>query len=180
MLTAEVASALPPDPDAPERYRGRGLAWDREIERSSARSTSEGDRARTLTAGADVPARIYQTLPSVEGLGDLDSWSLDRRLRECLCREQRLDSRVGALVSIVSKKGIHRAYGFASASRYADELLGLSGRQAQRLLRIERAVQECAPLARAYRSAAVSWAQADLLVPLVFADTLGRWWESWV
>lgn len=189
MLTAEVRSAIPLGPDAPDNAPNRrGSSWSRELEASRWPTRFAEDVPRTCHGVDELPERADELLPElaeslrllVDRLEDVDPWELDQRLRTCLQREQRLESQVGALLSIVSKKGIHRAYEFPSASRYAEELLGFSQRKAQMLLRIERAAQGCPPLALAYRSGEISWVQADLLAPLVFADSLGRWWEYWI
>jgi hypothetical protein len=188
MLTAEVRSAIPVYPeapdDAPER---RGASWSRVIRAArpptdlpapNAFDDSDGLATAGDTALSPHLSRSLRAL--VEGLQDAGPWELDRRLRACLRREQCLDSQLGALLSIVDERRVFRAYDYSSATRYAEERLGVSQRKAQMLLRIERAVRACPPLASAYRGGKISWVQADLLVPLVFADPLGRWWDRWI
>jgi hypothetical protein len=47
-------------------------------------------------------------------------------------------------------------------------------------VRLERAAVQSEPFARAYRTGALSWVKAGILVPLVSSDPLGRFMENWV
>ncbi len=193
MMTAEVLSSTPLEPDAPDKAPDRSgksradelppLRWpSRPLEEASIPGTGDADDdAVSSRWGEDVRSQVTELLLSlVEGLEEAGPWKLDRRMRDCLRQEQRLDSQVGALLSIIDNKRTYRRFELASATRYAEELIGVSQRKAQMLLRIERAVQQCPPLARAYRSSEISWVQADVLVPLVYADSLEHWLPHWI
>jgi hypothetical protein len=52
--------------------------------------------------------------------------------------------------------------------------------RARALVRLERAAVLSEPFARGYRTGALSWVKADILVPLVSSDPLGRFMEEWV
>src|SRR5438094_2041102 len=52
--------------------------------------------------------------------------------------------------------------------------------RARALVRLERAAVMSEPFARAYRTGALSWVKAGILVPLVSCDPLGRFMEDWV
>jgi hypothetical protein len=52
--------------------------------------------------------------------------------------------------------------------------------RARALVRLERACAESPPLARAWRTGALSWVKAAALVPLTSADPLGRFAVDWV
>jgi hypothetical protein len=185
MLTAEVRSAIGVDPDAPDAApERRGSSWSEAVGASRPPwdpppPSYFGECAQRESAGLSPSlARALRKL--VDGLEHAKPWELERRLRAWLRREQRLDSQLGALLCIVEERWVFRAYQCPSASRYAEEWLGLSQRKAQMLLRIERAVRHCPALARAYRSGRLSWVRADALVPLVFADPAGRFLDRWV
>ncbi len=197
MMTAEVLSAIPLEPDAPYEAPDRaGQSWADALpplrwphrpreEEAPIPGTSDDDDDDDLVKGAsgdeDVHSRVAEFLLSlVEGIEDADPRGIDRRMRECLSEEQRLDSQIGSLLSIIDKKRTYRRFELASATRYAEEWIGVSQRKAQMLLRIEHAVQRCPPLAWAYRSSELSWVQAHELVPLVYADSLERWMVPWV
>ena len=52
--------------------------------------------------------------------------------------------------------------------------------RARALVRLERAAVRSEPFARAYRTGALSWVKAGILVPLVLSDPLGRFMKEWV
>jgi hypothetical protein len=52
--------------------------------------------------------------------------------------------------------------------------------RARALVRLERAAVLSEPFARAYRTGALSWVKAGVLVPLVVSDPLGRFVADWV
>ncbi|MEE9278876.1 MAG: hypothetical protein V3V67_01750 [Myxococcota bacterium] len=180
MLTAEVRAAIDLEPfihDQPPRWPD-----DEQASRGYVPSPGLAESAVEPAAGdTELPSSVCELLHTLtDGLERANPWELDRRLQEALRRERQLDSRVGALLSIVQKKWIYRAYQYSSVVVYAEELLGFSKSKAEKLLKIERAVQVCPPLARVYRSGELSWARAELLSRVVRADTLGRWWEAWI
>jgi hypothetical protein len=52
--------------------------------------------------------------------------------------------------------------------------------RARTLVRLERAAAASEPFARAYRTGALSWVKAGILVPLVSCDPLGLFMKDWV
>ena len=118
--------------------------------------------------------------PLLEGLEELDAFELDDRMRRALSRAQRLDARIGAVLTPVWGRFLHRALGYSSREAYARERLGMDPTRARALVRLERAARASAPFARAYRAGGLSWVKADVLLPLVSADPLGWFMESWV
>ena len=55
----------------------------------------------------------------------------------------------------------------------------MSPRKARALLRLERAGDVCPALRAAWRDGALSWVQAQILLPLVTLDTRGSWSVAW-
>lgn len=70
--------------------------------------------------------------------------------------------------------------GYPTREAFARERLGMDPTRALALVRLERAAVASEPLARAYRTAALSWVKAEALVRLVSADPLGRFMAEWV
>src|SRR5438093_11722033 len=97
-----------------------------------------------------------------------------------LSMEQRLDARVGPLLALAWDHWVHRALGYPTREAYARERLGMDPTRARALVRLERAAVLSEPFARAYRTGALSWVKAGILVPLVSCDPLGRFMEDWV
>ena len=94
--------------------------------------------------------------------------------------EQRLDARVGPLLALAWDHWVHRALGYPTREAYARERLGMDPTRARALVRLERAAVLSEPFARAYRTGALSWVKAGILVPLVVSDPLGRFVADWV
>jgi len=94
--------------------------------------------------------------------------------------EQRLDARVGPLLVLAWDHWVHRALGYSTREAYARERLGMDPTRARALVRLERAAVLSEPFARAYRTGALSWVKAGVLVPLVVSDPLGRFVVDWV
>ena len=94
--------------------------------------------------------------------------------------EQRLDARVGPLLVRVWDRWAHRALGYATREAYARERLGMDPTRARALVRLERAAALSEPFARAYRTGSLSAVKAGILLPLVSADSLGRFMAAWV
>jgi hypothetical protein len=116
----------------------------------------------------------------LEGLEEADAFELDERFQRAISLEQRLDARVGALLAGVWGRFAHRARGYASLEAYARERLGMDPTRARALVRLERTAALNEAFARAWRTGALSWVKAGLLVPLVRADPLGGFVEEWV
>jgi hypothetical protein len=118
--------------------------------------------------------------PLLEGLDQADAFELDERFRRALAMEQRLDARVGPLLVLAWDHWMHIALGYRTREAYARERLGMDPTRARALVRLERAAVLSEPFARAYRTGALSWVKAGILVPLVSSDRLGRFMEDWV
>jgi hypothetical protein len=114
------------------------------------------------------------------GLNQADVFELDRRFRRALAIEQRLDAQMGPLLARVWNRWIPRLLGYPTREAYARERLGMDPTRARALVRLERAAIASEPLTRAYRTAALSWVKAEVLVPMVSADPLGRFMADWV
>ena len=108
----------------------------------------------------------------VAGLDAADAFELDRRLREAVALEQRLDAEIGSLLIEVAAGHLHRGWGFSSLDTFVRERLGLSPRKARMLLRLQRAARRCPALGAAFRGAQLSWVRAHALVPVVDAGSV--------
>jgi hypothetical protein len=195
LIAAEVLSALPIDEDAQDaaceeagvswRLKTESLedAWSQdEVSRGAALQDAAFDavsRDATILdgAGLQLPSELA---PLLEGLEDQDAFGLDTRLRRALSLAQCLDARIGALLAQAWSGFLYRALGYSTRETYARERLGMDPTRARALLRLERAAQASAPFARAYRTGALSWVKAAVLVPLVSADPLGWFVEDWI
>jgi hypothetical protein len=113
-------------------------------------------------------------------LEQADAFELDDRFRRALSMEQRLDARLGPLLALVWGRWVHRALGYPTREAYVRERLGMDPTRARALVRLERAAVMSEPFARAYRTGALSWVKAGILLPLVSCDPLGRFMEDWV
>lgn len=144
------------------------------------------------TTGADAAA-AYEACaralpapaqPAVEallvGLEAADAFEIDRRLREALRLEQRLDAAIAPLLRIVTSSEYEWSGVYHSLDACAAEQLGMSPARARALLRIERAGDVCPALREAFREGRLSWAKALCLVPLVLLDVAGDWRPRWV
>jgi hypothetical protein len=94
--------------------------------------------------------------------------------------EQRLDARIGPFLALAWRRPVRRALSYLSREAYARERLGMSPSRARALVRLERTALESESFARGYRTGALSWVKADVLVPLVSADPLGWFVGDWV
>jgi hypothetical protein len=181
LIAAEVLSALPADEEAdPDGCDEASASW-----------SGQGDEAEEAAAADAAPARAgwarrspcpgYGVLESfLAGLGQADAFELDDRFRRALSLEQRLDARVGPLLALVWDRWVHRALGYRTREAYARERLGMDPTRARTLVRLERAAAVSEPFAHAYRTGALSWVKAGILVPLVSCDPLGLFMKDWV
>ncbi len=175
LIAAEVLSALPIDED-PDREGcdEADASWSRQSEGAE-------DTAAPADTATRPPRRGYGLLePLLVGLEQADAFELDDRFRRALSLEQRLDARIGPLLAVVWGRWVHRALGYATREAYVRERLGMDPTRARALVRLERAAVMSEPFARAYRTGALSWVKAGILVPLVSSDPLGRFMEDWV
>jgi hypothetical protein len=184
LIAAEVLSALPLDQDEDadqEACDEAGVSWSPEAEEEAGGSelfgTGSGreEDAAPADRAAHAPPLVF-----LEGLEQADAFELDERFRRALSMEQRLDARVGPLLALAWDHWVHRALGYPTREAYARERLGMDPTRARALVRLERAAVMSEPFARAYRTGALSWVKAGILVPLVLSDPLGRFVVDWV
>jgi hypothetical protein len=180
LIAAEVLSTIPTDDDEPE--------VDPETDPETGGDTGASSPPGDASAPADSPKTLVTRPPwkgygallaLVDGLTD-DPFDLDARLRRALSMEQRLDARMGPLLFRVWSRWLPRALGYRTREAYARERLDMDPTRARALVRLERAAMASEPFARAYRSGALSWVKAGLLVPLVSVDPLGQFIEEWI
>jgi hypothetical protein len=179
LIAAEVLSALPVDETAHvDEVEGEdAVAPSGDPVGASDAELRPGWERPAASALTGVDAELRRLLDGVE---DADAFGLDERLRRALVRERRLEARIAPLLVLVWGRGVHRALGFTTREGYARERLGMDATRARALVRLERACAETPPLAHAWRTGALSWVKAALLVPLVSADPLGRFVPGWV
>ena len=180
LIAAEVLSALPINEDADQGACDEaGASWSPEGEAEAGGSELLGTESERGEDAAPA-VRAAHTPPLLDGLEQADAFELDERFRRALSMEQRLDARVGPLLALAWNHWVHRALGYPTREAYARERLGMDPTRARALVRLERAAVRSEPFARAYRTGALSWVKAGILVPLVLSDPLGRFMEDWV
>ena len=175
MITAEVLSALPLDPDAvPGTDDGveqseAGNGGDTSVTGGAGEATPpEGDDAAVHeSATASIPAAIEALLCNGE---NVDALELHRRLRSAFEMERLLDARMGPLLELLMRRRIYWLLGYTSREAYVRERLGLDPSWGRALLRVERAARASPAFAVAYREGRLSALQAATLVPLVLAE----------
>jgi hypothetical protein len=114
------------------------------------------------------------------GLEDADAFELDRRLQRAIRLEQTLDAAMSPLLRVVRCVDYEWHQAWRPLASFAEDQLGMSGRKARALLRLERAGDVCPELRDAYRRGRISWAKAQCLVPLLLLDLEGDWRAAWV
>jgi hypothetical protein len=72
---------------------------------------------------------------------------------------------------------LHELMGFPSASRYASDRLGMSGRKARALVHLERKTASVPALADAYRAGEISWVRTLALLPVIDEAHAEEWVE---
>ena len=151
-----------------------------------ARGEHEGDLADTAAVAREACARALPSAPCplagalTDGLEHADAFEIDRRLREAIRIEQRLDAAIAPLLRIVTSPEHEWTGLYHSLAAFAAEQLGMSPARARALLRIERAGDVCPALREAFRNGSLSWAKALCLVPLLLLDLPGEWRPRWV
>ncbi len=136
---------------------------------------------KPTSALADACASIG---PLLAGLDEADAFELDRRLRAAIRLEQTLDAAMAPLLRIVTCAGYEWSTAYWKLSEFAAEQLGMSASKARALIRIERAGDACPELREAFRDGRLSWAKAQLLLPLLLLDIdcvlAPDWRRRWV
>jgi hypothetical protein len=179
LIAAEVLSALPVDqvPDDVSPGEAADTGAPPAVPAAEERWGDEWPAPAVSAASAPGDAELRSLL---DGVWEADAFGLDERFRRALARERRHEARVGSLLVLVWERGVHRALGYATRDAYARERLGMDPTRARALVRLERAAAECPAFARAYRAGALSWVKADVLLPLLSADPLGRFAPGWI
>jgi hypothetical protein len=120
--------------------------------------------------------------PLLAGLAEADAFELDRRLRLAIRLEQTLDAAMAPLLRIVTCAEYEWSTAYWKLSDFAAEQLGMSASKARALIRIERAGDACPELRESFRDGRLSWAKAQLLLPLLLLDLDGNggWRPRWV
>jgi hypothetical protein len=116
----------------------------------------------------------------VRGLDSADAFELDARLRRAMQLEQAFEAQLAPLLLEVAGERRYRALGFRNMDDYVRERLGMSPRKAQALLRLERAGAACPELRAAFRAGALSWVQAQALIPVLRIEGSRCWHAAWV
>jgi hypothetical protein len=159
-----VTAGTSPNGCAPQGFAGDG-----------ARGGSSGPRAATEGA---IPDPLVAAL--LDRLDEIDAFELDARLRRALEAEQQRNARMGPWLLAVARGRLYRACGCASLGEFAREWLGISPGKAEALVRLERACEITPPLREAYRAGRLSWAKAQLLVPIAKREDGVPWHAAWV
>lgn len=111
-------------------------------------------------------------------LRDLAAFLLDRHLRRLSLMKNPLDLRLGRLLSRMLAASGYLECGFARASDYASERLGISPRLMQELVQIDRRLGGLPLIAEAFREGRISRSQARLLLRVATPESEGRWLET--
>lgn len=164
------ADTAPTAPRPPWRHDGA----------DTAPHTSKGPHPGVSSAPESRPPLPSSLRSLLDGLEDADAFEVDDRLRHALQMEQRLEARVGPLLTLAWRRFLHTALGHATRDAYARERLGMDPTRARALVRLERTAVLSEPFARAYRVGALSWVKASVLAPLVSANPLGWFVRDWV
>ena len=134
--------------------------------RSSDLSASDTTSAAASSADATSP----DAPPTLS-----DPVSLDARLAEAIRVLRTIEPRIGRLLRVVVDQRIHRSFGHPAFEDYVRERLGISGRKAWALLKIEKAAIRSADFDRAYRDGSLSWVRALSLLPVLDRATAPAW-----
>lgn len=140
--------------------------------------------APPLPAPDDVPAASVHAPRFLESLlNELETASpseLDARLRRAVALERRLLARVGPMLLELAASRGYRNLGLRSVDQYARERLGMAPRTARALIRLERACLASPALCRAWRSGALPWSKAQVLVGLFALEASRPWHGAWL
>jgi hypothetical protein len=125
---------------------------------------------------------VEESIPEpVESLGrelhGADAFALDERMRRVVPSMQRIDWQIGRLLRLFLDMRLHKMMGFASASRYVRERLGMSTRKGRALVHLERHGAKFPQLASAYRSGEISWVRALAVLPVIGEQRASDWIE---
>lgn len=136
------------------------------------------DATETADVCAPEPPRTICSL--VDGLEAADTFDLDARLRRAVALEQRIEAEMAPLLRQVADARLYLLAGHASAAALARERLGISERKARALVRIARVAAACPELRSAFGAGALSWIQAQILLPLLMLPDCAPFRADWV
>jgi hypothetical protein len=148
-----------------------------------------GTRRNRIPADVCAPqssTRVHPVLDDarldalLDGLDTADAFDLDARLRHAVALEARIDAEMAPLLRRVADGRLHRRVGCASAAAFARERLGMSERKARALVRIARLGAACPELEAAFARGALSWIQAQVLLPLLVLPESAPHRAAWV
>jgi hypothetical protein len=139
---------------------------------------SQGEAAVAVRVCA--PSLPHAVASLAAGLDEADAFELDRRMRRAVRLEQTLDAAIASLLRRVASPDYEWSGAYRTLASYARNELGMSGRKARALLRLERAGDVCPELREAYRRGQLSWVKAQCLLPLLLLDLEGGWRPAWV
>jgi hypothetical protein len=156
-----------------------GACWrDRGAEEGTGDAQRDAQPGEAADVCAPQPPAAVQAL--VDGLEAADAFDLDARLRRAVALEQRLEAAMAPLLLRMADARLHRRSGHASLAAFARERLGMSERKARALVRIARATAGCPELGAAFGTGALSWIQAQALLPLLLAPECAPFRAAWV
>jgi hypothetical protein len=155
------------DPDSPELGAGEPGAAD-----------VCATEATLAVRSSSEPALAVRSL--LDGLEAADAFDLDTRLRRAVALEQRIEAQMAPLLLRVADSRSYRRDGHASVAAFARERLGMSERKGRALVRIARAAAGCPELATAFGSGALSWIQAQILLPLLVLPECAPFRAAWI
>src|SRR5207302_5820860 len=110
-----------------------------------------------------------------DGVGSLDAFALDRRMRAVLRAVHRIDWQTGRLLRTFFAIRLHRLLGFPSAAAYVRERLGISPRKARALVALERKTWDAPALLTPYRDGSLSWVRTLDIMAVVTEKTAPAW-----
>jgi len=174
VVVAEALSGVPLDPGLapePDGQRAGGDAMDGLAGAEDRALEGEGGAPTPPPRRAPAPALPAEVDGLAAGLEEADAFELDRRLRCAVALEQTLDAAIAPLLRVVASAEYEwRGERAWPLGVYAAEQLGMSVSKARALVRLERAGEACPALREAYRAGRLSWAKAQLLLPLLGLD----------
>jgi hypothetical protein len=134
-----------------------------------------------LAPDADFVPEHLLTPPAADEkrhvLRDLAAFLLDRHLRRLSLMKNPLDLRLGRLLSRMVAASGYLECGFARASDYATERLGISPRLVQELVQMDRRLGGLPLITEAFREGRISRSQVRLLLRVATPDSEARWLE---
>jgi|GEM_PF-2952958 len=169
-VTAEVVSGLPVALEADEPVGCAAARGDRaEPHCAFAGVGSVEVEKEPVAVPAELPAFLQ---PMVAGLDRADAFELDTRMRRAIRLEQRLHTELAPRIRQLTSANYEWKERYRSLAELAREVLGMSPSKLHALLRVERLGAVCPALRDGFRDGVLSWAQAQILAPLLEGDGL--------